>query len=189
MYKINVYKIWWQEKDGVYVGSTKQSLSKRMAKHRITCRSGKRFKIYEAMRTNGYDFRYILLDSYEVSCKDEQLKYEQRHIDLLQPNLNDRRAYNTPEDTKKMDQQYRDSHKGEAKLNGKRYRQSHKDEIKIKHKQYRETHKDKIITRQKTKIECECGSVIINNSFYRHLRSQKHIKKINMYYLDLLPFQ
>ena len=200
MYRINIYKIWWQGKDDLYVGSTKQKLSMRMAKHRSNCKSGIQFNLYEIMRINGYDFEYVLLQSYEVSCKDEQLKHEQHFIDLLHPNLNNRRAHNTPEDRKQYHKQYRDihedrikqyyeTHKDGIRAYRKQYGETHKDNIRVKLRQYYEINKNKIIVRQNTKIECDCGTIIRKGGLCKHIRTQKHIKKINLYYLNLLPFQ
>lgn len=203
MYRINVYKLWWHGNDrDLYVGSTKQPLSKRMAKHRISCKGGIRYKIYEVMRVNGYDFQYVLLDSYEVNNRDEQRKYEQHHIDLLQPNLNEIRAYRSPEVTKRWWKQHRETHKDKIKTEKKQYynrnkneinakckqyNQSHKEEISKYGKQYHEANKVKIKAYQKTKMECDCGGGYTRVHKSRHLRSQKHIKKMNLYYLGLLP--
>ncbi len=237
-YKINVYKIWWDGKDDLYVGSTRQRLCTRMTEHRRNCKKGIQYKIYGAMRINGYRFSYVLLESYEVSCKDEQLKYEQRHLDLLHPNLNKNRAYNTPEDSKRMQKCYRDTHKDKLRVIHKQYRETHKDEAKqyrkqyyesnkeelsIKYKQYREDNKNKINTyrkqygkdykdkikaqrkqhyktnrekisknRRNAIVECDCGITIRKSSILRHMRTQKHkknLQRVNLYYLNLLPFQ
>ncbi len=201
MYKINVYKLWWADNDrDLYVGSTKRKLCVRMASHRSLCRSGRQYKLYNAIRTNGYDFNYVLIESYEVSCRDEQVKWEQRHIDLLKPNLNDRRAYNSPEYTKQYDIQYATKynkiHKEKIKVYRKQYEETHKDKIQAEAKeynrQYRKKNKDKIKSHKGTNIECICGATYTRTHKLRHTRTQKHkknLQRVNLYYLGLLPFQ
>ncbi len=156
-YKIKVYKIYWNDCDDLYVGSTKDSLSNRIAQHRKECKSGKRkTKIYESMRKNNMnELRYCMIESYEVHDKDEQLKWEQYHASELQPNLNMYRCHNTHEDYKKYKtnwarehkddlKAYRDSHKEEIRNLNKKYRENNKESLKIKQKIYQEKNKDRI---------------------------------------------
>lgn len=99
-YKINVYKLWWNDNDDMYVGSTKERLSKRMSGHRASCKrigDGGCF-LYKKMKENGTDFKYVLLESADVSNTDEKHLLEQKHIDLLHPNLNSNRAHTSKED-------------------------------------------------------------------------------------------
>ena len=48
-----IYKILNSESDDIYVGSTTQKLSKRMANHRTKLKSGRVLKLYEKMREIG----------------------------------------------------------------------------------------------------------------------------------------
>tara|TARA_R100001369_G_scaffold44722_1_gene70880 strand:+ start:70 stop:522 length:453 start_codon:yes stop_codon:yes gene_type:complete len=92
-YEIKVYKIWYYDapKD-IYIGSTKQdALYKRMRQHRASAKT-KDSKIYKLMREKGNNFKYILLEAVQVSCKDGQLKAEQKWMDNLKPTLNTYRA-------------------------------------------------------------------------------------------------
>ncbi len=143
-YNIHVYKIWWDNKDDLYVGCTKQSLSIRMAGHRKMCKGGTQYRLYNAMRVNGLDFRYVLLQSYEVSSRDEKRKWEQHHIDLLNPNLNKIRAYNTPEDNKRMLKQYKEEHKNEKRIADKNWRENNKDRKKANDTKYYRNNKIEI---------------------------------------------
>ncbi len=79
-YRIKCYKIFWDEypKD-VYVGSTRTSLSSRIAQHRNDSRRpfSEQNPVMKIMKKNGIDkMKYVLLESYMVNCRDEQLKYE-----------------------------------------------------------------------------------------------------------------
>lgn len=92
-YNINIYKIWWDNKDDVYVGSTKQRLAVRMAGHRALCKRNSRFYLYEIMRENGSDFNYVLLESKDVHNVDEKKQIEQEHVDRLRPSMNIKRGW------------------------------------------------------------------------------------------------
>ncbi len=206
MYRINVYRIWWEGKDDLYVGSTKQKLSTRMVKHRGDCMCKKNRLLYTAMRVNGLDFSYVLLESYIVSCRDDQMKWEQKWIDKIQPNLNKIRAYNTSEDTKRMWKNYyennkegvlkkhkiyRDEHKSEAKVYHKQYKKEHKNELNVKNTEYRKKNRAEINRKRREveQVECECGITMNKYSLPQHRKSKTHKKKINMFFLNLLPFQ
>lgn len=97
-YNINVYKIWWDDKDDFYVGSTKQRLSVRMAGHRSLGKKNNKQKLYKKMKEEGYgfNFNYILLESKKVNNTDEKLQLEQSYIDKLRPSLNVGRACYDP---------------------------------------------------------------------------------------------
>ncbi len=191
MYSINVYKIWWEGKEDLYVGSTKRGLAARMTRHRGTCRSGKQYKLYEVMRVNGYCFRYVLLESYEINNRDQQLKYEQKWIDKLQPNLNMYRAFNTAEDTKRVSQQWHENHKNEIRIAGIKRRENNKDKIRAKSTIYRKKNIDDINRKRREigRVNCECGLIVSKYNLPPHRKTKTHKKKMNLFFLSLLPFQ
>ncbi len=95
-YKICIYKIWWNgNDDDLYVGGTKVLLSARISKTRYQCRKGKSTKLYDAIRKNGYDFNYVMLESFMICNRDEQRMHEQTYIDKLNPSLNMIKAHRT----------------------------------------------------------------------------------------------
>ena len=108
------------------------------------------------MRINSLDFKYVLLQSYNVCDTDEMRKYEQKWADKLKPNLNTRRCLNTPEDDIESDRKYRNTHRKEIK----KYYDEHKQE----RKKYRDDHKQEISIYKKIRYEknkhviiCHCG--------------------------------
>ncbi len=170
-YKIVCYKIWWSDKDDLYVGSTKEKLSKRMTKHRGRARDGKLDrKIYNAIRTNGYDFKYCKLESYDVFNNEDKLKWEQYWIDELTPNLNMNRAHN-----------FDGYEKG---YNAKHY-EKNKIKILVKKKEWNENNKDIVSAKNKANHikgrniqTCDCGVVFDHgrkSDVVRHKKSKKHL--------------
>ena len=95
-YEIRCYKISWGTNSEMYVGSTKQTLSKRATAHRRDAKNGKMRNICEAIRKYGR-FQYVMLESCMVNSNDEKRMREQKWIDELKPSLNMRRAFSSEE--------------------------------------------------------------------------------------------
>ena len=164
-YKINVYKIWWEdEPESFYVGSTKNTLSKRMSRHRAGCRAGGVQRLYQVMREKGINsFQYVLLGWSMVSSFDEQRMIEQSYISRLNPTLNSRKAF-CSEDERKESQRawkannyqenqeeikqkrkgYYTEHKEQEAEYGKKYNREHKEEIHEANMLYYQQHKEQI---------------------------------------------
>lgn len=95
-YKTMAYKLWWEDDPyNFYVGGThEKKLSGRMANHRAIARRGNKALIYQIMREKGInDFKYVMLGSKMVTCKEEENKFEQEWIDREKPTLNSQRAH------------------------------------------------------------------------------------------------
>ena len=163
-YEIRCYKIWWENNPEMYVGSTKQRLSMRMCEHRADAKKGKTQKIFEAIRKYGYDFNYVMLESFTINNSDEKRMREQFWIDELKPSLNSIRAYINVNDVKMRDKHtrtiYRKTNRAKILNTQKEYRknnaeqrkayyQTNKEEIKQKRNEYYHTNKEKISRERK----------------------------------------
>jgi hypothetical protein len=173
-YEIKVYKIWYADApDDIYIGSTKESLSRRMTGHRCCANRGRTTLIYKTMCEKGInDFQYVMLGCCMVSDKDGQRMYEQRYIADLRPSLNTYRAYATDAENKQKHKEYeqtperKQKHKEyeqtpERKQKQKERRQT--PEYKQKHKEYMQTleykQKQKQKQKQKEHRACKLASV------------------------------
>ena len=79
--------------DDIYVGSTCQPLSKRMAWHRQSIRTQKKkhYKIYQKINDVGIENFYIeLIENYPCGSKEELMRKEGEIIRTLNPLLNKR---------------------------------------------------------------------------------------------------
>lgn len=77
MYKL--YRIINESSDTSYIGMTKRSLSRRMSEHRFNARTGKKTKLYDAMRYYGIDnFSIVLIQEF-----DTQQECAYNEIDLI----------------------------------------------------------------------------------------------------------
>jgi group I intron endonuclease len=108
-YIVRIYKIVNSVTDDTYVGSTKQALCKRMGTHRYHSKIGRRAPLYyQYFQVLGVEnFKIVLLESCEVSCRDEQNAVEQRWMDELKPSINRQRATCTEDDKRAYRIEYR----------------------------------------------------------------------------------
>ena len=194
--KGKIYKLLNNIDDDVYVGSTCQSLSRRMAKHRWCTKSTVSCDrpLYAKMNELGVDQFYIeLLEEYPCDNK-EQLNAREGYYIRSTGTLNmtiagrSKHQYNIDnKDTikekkyiygvKNKDEihakkkQYYETHKDEICERSKLYQQTHKDEIAVKTKQYRETNKEIINKR----FECSvCDGSYLPRHKKTHEQTQKH---------------
>lgn len=139
-----VYKIVNSRDSKIYIGSTKQSLEKRMNSHksRHKKQEHKHPLLSEHFDLHGVEnFTIALLEEYK--CKDylELRKYEMEWQDKLKPELNAHRALRTPEVTAKL-----------AREKSLRYSRKMRD----------------------IKVHCECGLTVQKVNMPGHVESKRH---------------
>ena len=142
-YEIKVYKIYFDECDDFYIGSTKTALSNRMTQHRAAVRKGSNYRVHNFIRSKDLIFNYILVRTCVVFNKDQQRQFEQLVISEMNPNLNKIRAYRTEEqkreyysENKEQIKLYQKENKGKIKEYQKEYRDENKEQLKEYHKEY-----------------------------------------------------
>ena len=145
-----IYKIELGE-DLLYIGSTKQKLSKRKWQHKYTCfnRKGQR-KLYDTLKNDYNINKENFNDSINLICVevvDYNDTYELRgreayYIKQLHPICNNRTPYNKPWDSKEYYKLYQQKNKQKIKEYNKQYKQDNKERIKIRDKNYRENNKE-----------------------------------------------
>lgn len=82
------------------------------------------------------------------------------------------------EETQQLAEQMK-AYKAYVKEKNAEYRKKNKDIIKQKNLEYREKNYDKIKENKKQIIKCECGAQYQKNTKSSHMRTAKHIKKMN----------
>ena len=138
----------------IYVGSTCQSLSKRLSKHRreVNSRKSQTIPPYIKMREIGKEHFYIeLLEEYPCN-NNEQLRAREGHYIREKGTLNGRIEERTH----------------------KEWKEENKERLKDYRKNRWETVKEKHAAIRKMRFTCECGGEMCNASKSRHLKSQKH---------------
>ena len=147
--------------DEFYVGSTVQTLKKRLFLHDCNQKKNK-ILIYVKYHQVG-SWKMTLLEAYSCKNRKEQMIWEQYWMDKLKPTLNMNRANGNIEYSK-------------DKMNAWRKRNSEK--LKVRHRIF--YHKNKNEIRAKRKISCiACGIPSNYNHWKRHCKTQKHLHNIS----------
>jgi group I intron endonuclease len=191
--------------DKVYIGSTTQPLSKRMAGHReaSTIHSKIHLPLYKAFDDVGkHNFYIELLENCPCGNLEQLRKREGEFIreynscnDGYNQRVAGRNAVELRNDKieaiKAREKQYRDANKDVINQRSKvhynanketvlkrckLYKEANKDKIKEENKQYYENHKDLIKQKRQVKINCpHCGLEMCKDSIYKHIKSKHPI--------------
>jgi len=171
-----IYKIVNDVDNEIYVGSTIQTLSNRIAKHRNDAKKHPRFKIYQKMNELGIEcFRIVLIENYPCKTKDELRAREEHWRSELKASLNSRACVGISKHQYYIDNIDK----------FKKYKQDNKNKIKAYtnnyNKKYRNENKDYLKNCQKQKVLCnECLSEVSYGNMARHKLTPKHSKFIEL---------
>ena len=158
----------YADNEMVYVGSTTQTLSRRLAKHRTDCKRGSSISLYSHIENNDWTGWYIEL--YEVYPCDNRTELDKREGEVIRDigtinkciagrTYKEWREENTvkireyqkkwceenADKIKEMTKKYRENNKDKIK----NYREDNADKIKEKNKNYQKNNADKIKERKK----------------------------------------
>jgi hypothetical protein len=183
-----------------YIGSSTQKLlSARMKNHRDDYKAfkdGKKtsftasFILFDEFGIQ--NCKIVLLQSYQVSSKDELRAREQEWIDKI-PNCNKYKAFRTEEQKKEYqrnyDKQYAIDNREKILKQKKVYAEEHKEERAEYYTKWRadnreklledkkadyQKNKEKYLTLKAVKITCECGTVCSKGNLPAHKKSKQH---------------
>jgi hypothetical protein len=173
-----IYKIWSISTDEIYIGSTTQTLSKRIGGHRTKYKSYQngKYRYITSFKILEYgDAKIELIEKFECKCKDELTAREGYYIRKMEcvnkviPGRTQKQYY--LDNKEQLKQYYKQYHK--------QYRLDNKEQLKQYHKQYDkqyyQTNKEKF----KEKLLCECGCSIRKCNLPRHKRTAKHRRLLN----------
>ena len=167
-----IYKLCNTLNTEIYVGCTKTTLGARLAVHKCDAGRHKDSKLYRNMNRIGLDLHFMTVLE-EIKCdSDESARaVEQSWIDRLKPSLNTYKAH-TGMSVKEYYGAYRKNNRTKIREWGKQYHCRHREQMAEKNRRYRE----KLGEKWYGKIECGCGSVIVNHNLKQHQKSIKHQK-------------
>lgn len=181
-----IYAIRSYQTEEVYIGSTCQTLSQRMAKHRGYYREAN--STIKSTKILQYEDAYIeLIEYYPCKTKEELRRREgeiqREHVNRVNRNIagNTKQEFNKEyyeKNKKELDiksKKYNEEHKEEIDEYHKKYREDNREILRIKQAQFREEHKEELKERDKKKYEC-CGKVLNWRHKARHEKSAYHIK-------------
>ena len=148
-----IYKITNDFNESIYIGSTCDTLDKRMQRHKIDKDKHPNRLLYKLMNEIGFvRFRIELLENFPCSDKYELLQREAAHIRNSQNLLNSEIPGRTE----------------------KEWYQDNKEMKKSKSKEYYDLHKAEILQKYSEKIICLCGLESSRFHLTRHMKSKKH---------------
>jgi len=161
-----------------YVGSSIE-FEKRMGQH-ITCVNnsnsinGNR-KLYNTIRDNGGKFEAEILYEFQCATLEDQWIEEQRWIDKLKPTLNSNKAHRSEADKINYIKNYKPIYyKNWLSENSEYHKNYYNQNTKNKDNTYYEQHKADLQER----VKCVCGCESSKENLKRHMRTNKHIKRM-----------
>ena len=188
-----IYKLTSSQTDKVYIGSTTQTLTKRLSKHKSNFKRWKNGKYsytssYELIK---YDDVYIeLLELCPCSNKMELCRREGKMI--LDNNCVNKHVagrtkkesatiyrHKNKEKIKERKKEYVEANKEKIKEYKKEYDEANKERLKERRKEYVEANKEKIKEMMNEKFTCECGGKYTYANKSQHFKSKKHLKFVN----------
>ena len=167
-----IYKIVDVGYNKCYIGSTCESLSQRMARHRARYRcqvqTGKTdtqcLKLFDEFGATNCKIEPI--EHFPCNCKEELLRREGEHIrnnDCVNKNVAGR---------SKKD--YKNEYKEYLQLKNKEHYEKNREHyLQMSNENYW-NNKEDILTNKRETITCPCGSVVRKHEIRRHERSHKH---------------
>jgi hypothetical protein len=193
--KGKIYTLRSYQTDEIYIGSTINTLPKRIGKHKDDYKSWKigKYHYITSFELIKYDDCYIeLLELFPCNSIDELKQREghhQRSMECVNKRIENRTKKEWYNDNanklKEKEKQYRIENADKIKEYQKEYRTENADKIKEKSIEYYIDNKDEILEKKKEyyinnkeelsqKITCDCGSSIRKDSLLKHQKTKKH---------------
>ena len=164
----------------IYVGSSTQTLSKRLVNHRDNCKAGKKISLYSHITDNDWSNWYIeLYEYYPCNNKTELEKREGqviREIGTINKCIAGRTNKEYYEDNTEKYKEYYKNNVDKIK----EYYEMNADILKEKAKTYRKCNADKIKEKNREKICCDiCGAFIRPDNIRKHQKTKKCMSALN----------
>ena len=202
-----IYKIIDNTNNNIYIGSTTQTLSKRLSKHVSSFKawtnktSANYLTSFKIIENGNYDI--ILIENVNCENKEQLHREERKHIELcdcvnkIHPTRTNKEYYNEhKEEHQERSKKYREENKEKIKEMKQKYQKDNKEWLNEISKQYREEHqeyfkdykkeyyiknKEAIKSRVNVNITCECGCISSKSNITRHRKSTLHIEKMKLH--------
>ena len=167
----------------LYIGSTVTSLKQRRSNHSAESKRSPNIKLYKYILEHGLDqFELTLLYKGLFVSLNAMHIHEEHYRLMFEPPLNSYKCSRGDITMDEYQKEYRRENKQTLRaMNRQRYEQN-KDSISTKRKQYYGENRESILaknqTRNKERVDCECGLPTTYGHLYRHSKSNKHNKRM-----------
>ena len=155
--KGTIYIVRNSKNNSIYIGSTTQKLSERMAQHRKATRNPRAnsYKVYRSMNELGVDNYYIeLIENCSCNNREELSKREGEIIREYKPDLNKHIAGRTLRE----------------------YKEDNREKILEYDRKRHTLNRNARLQQRKQRYTCCCGSIIRRDGKAEHERTIKHIE-------------
>jgi hypothetical protein len=179
-----IYTIRSYQTEDIYIGSTLQTLTKRLSKHKRSYKSWKNGKYHyvSSFELIKYDDVYIeLIELFPCSSKMELNRREGqliRSIDCVNKRIEGRTKQEYYQDTKEYHKkwvgEYYERNKDKIKEYNKELYENNRHKRIQQAKEWSEANKEKIAKRTQKKYDCECGGKYTHSNKLIHFKTQKH---------------
>ena len=169
-----IYKLWCHETDDIYIGSTCNTLSRRLSSHKAPSNKCSSKIIFEKSNS----VKIELIQSYPCENKMELNKKEGEYIrklDCVNKVIIGRTQKEYLKDNPEYKKKYNEKNKNKIAEYKKEYHKKNKEVIAEYKKEYHTKNKVEIAEKNKEKITCElCKCKISKNNIIQHTKSLKH---------------
>jgi hypothetical protein len=184
------YKIYCQDNDYIYVGSTCNFNNRKRQHKENTNLDNKKnnLKVYKTIRENGgwENWKMIQIGTREQITKRQAEQIEEEYILQLKAELNDKRAYRSEQVKKEQkaisDKKYRESEKGKASVEKRKdyfTQYNNSEETKERKHEWYLANKERTLSKQAERYVCSCGKEVTIGKKARHEKTQFHIDNCN----------
>ena len=145
-----IYKLTSKQTDNIYIGSTIQTLTRRLLQHKYDIKRGYNNSSKEILKYD--DVRIELIEEYPCNIKKELHTRERYYIEntpntinkFIPTRTNLEYKKDNPEIVKKSRQKYKENNREKLRLDNKKYRENNREKISLSGKKYREDNREKI---------------------------------------------
>ena len=184
-----IYKIIDNTNGNIYIGSTTQTLSRRLAKHKGHYQSylndNNNFMTSFDIIQNG-NYEIVLIENVNCETKEQLHARERFHIEnnkclnkviptRTRHEYNRYQIENNKEHIQQQKHKHYEKYKETIKEKHKTYYDNNSDKIKEQRKQYREEHQEE----RRKQYTCECGGTFLKRHQSIHQQTNKHQQYIN----------
>jgi len=190
-----IYRIVNTENETIYIGSTCQALSRRLATHKHRGNGNKIVLVKECPCENNEQLRreeqlcieeheglvnevraYRTEEQKKEQFRERQRKYYEANREKL---IESKRKYTEAnrEKVRERDRKYNEANREKRIEYQRKYNEANREKRIENHRKYNELNREKIREQQLEKITCEhCGSRVSRVCIARHQRSRKCVK-------------